>query len=141
MKNNIINKSCRNYTSYLIYKGIERYYNKDYISCMHILIPQVETILRYICKINNIQNHKKEFNSDNKNIKIEKFKTLQALIQILDGKNIIYDFTIDFIKIYLLDYDGKGGMNYRNNISHGIPDNIMDENCSAIIMLLLTIIN
>ena len=141
MKNNSINKYCRNYTSYLISKGIERYYNKDYISCIHILIPQVETILRYICKINNIKNHKKEHNSyDNKYIKIETFKTLKDLIQILDGKNILYDFIIDFIKIYLLDYGEKGGMNYRNNIAHGIPDNMMDENCSAIIMLLLTII-
>lgn len=95
----------------LVKKGIEEYLNKNYVTALHILVPQIEALIRNLDEKTGgavfKQSHLGGFN----------YKTLS---DILHDENIKITLGEDFVfhlKVLFVDPRGK---NLRNNICHGI---------------------
>lgn len=97
----------------IIGKGLEHYWNKDYISAMHILVPKFENALREFF-------HNGGFTTTaiGKN-ETQRVKTFNEFLEMDFVKaNLSEDYRF-FIKYSLVD---EGGYNLRNKIAHGLVD-------------------
>lgn len=95
----------------IVAKGVEAYFDKDYLVSIHLLIPQIEEIVRNIVEINNITI-----------IKSNKQGTgfrLRLLDEMLRDNAVIKLLTVDmanYLRILLTD---SRGWNLRNDVCHG----------------------
>ena len=134
---NHIDFTNKDYTIMILTYGFEKFFDNDVISAIHILIPQIEYLLRNICKINDIEQHIK-FTK----YKCEDFYQLGKLIEIIRNSDIYFPkYFLDFIERFLLNSNADGGLNYRNDICHGVPVNYNNKLLSTIIIIILYLIN
>lgn len=99
----------------IIVEGLYLGFNKNYIAAMHILIPQIEYLLRTLLSKNNIQCELIDNNGNNT------YKTLNTMLS-EEYREIMWQIIGPHIYIdlkTLLD-DEKGGLNLRNDLSHGL---------------------
>lgn len=96
---------------YLIAKGIFAGFNQDFIQSSHILIPQVENIVRTQMKAHGIITTQLDKHG------IETEKSLNTLIQEPEIINI-FGINLSF-ELSALFCDSRGG-NLRNNLAHGL---------------------
>ena len=95
----------------LLYKGIKAYLEGDYISAIHILIPQIENALRQLLAITG-QNTYKPGRYGGLNLRVlDDILRNQAIEQVFDSN------VVKYLKVLLTD---PRGWNIRNNICHGI---------------------
>ncbi|MDY6894760.1 MAG: DUF4209 domain-containing protein [Thermotogota bacterium] len=93
----------------IILVGIDRYFEKDYVSAIHVLIPQIEAVLRRILLKVGLSTTK------SKNEDIIHEKTLYTVLNDLKSKlngNFWY-----YLKTFLVDQRGE---NLRNDVAHGL---------------------
>ena len=92
-------------------KGIEAYLNNDFITAIHILIPQIEALIRNLAEKMKIpvlnQSHLNGFN----------YRSLSSLLEEESIKNILSEDVCNYLKILLSD---PRGWNLRNKVCHGI---------------------
>ena len=96
----------------LIECGIQRHYEKDYISSIHILIPQVENTLRRLLEQKGIS----VLRSHNQ---ILQYLTLGS--QIESSRPILGTDLVEFLRIKLVEDDG---INLRNRVCHSIYEDL-----------------
>lgn len=128
--------SGSDYTKTLIKHGMERYIERDYISALFILLPQIEHILRNICKINDI----KHTYSYGESQELEFVKSVEKIIKLLITEDIEMNSNFKRFLFMFLFNDTKyisSGLNYRNDICHGIPTNLNPTISSNVIVILL----
>ena len=92
----------------LIEHGIRRHYNQDYISSIHVLIPQIENTLRVLLE-------QKGINVMNLQKPVSYYLTLFELID--RGTEILGNDFAEFLKLKLAD---PASINLRNRVCHGI---------------------
>lgn len=93
--------------------GFARYFNGDFISALHILIPQLENSLRYVLKqagvdASKIQN---DMTQENRTLPIMLVKDREALEKIFCEAIV---FEIDNLFLF------KGGPTLRHQVAHGM---------------------
>lgn len=118
--------------TYIITCGIKRFFENDYISAIHILVPKFENIFREFFSYggfattsikHNITQHEQNFND--------------FLLNDYVKENISNKF-IDLIKFIMVE---DLGYNLRNNIAHGLTTiDIFNQNTANIIILLFIIL-
>jgi hypothetical protein len=96
----------------LIRYGIRRHFAEDYISSIHILIPQVEATLRHVLR-NKGSNFLKTKGKDTL-----MYKELGGLLS-EDTRELL---TEDFRKYLEVKFTDQKGMNLRNEVSHAIME-------------------
>jgi hypothetical protein len=97
---------------FLIKEGIKHHFQKDYVASMHILIPQIETVLRHLLEIRNTSAFKEKRQA-------VMVKELGGLLEMEEIKKII---GLDFHKYMQIKYIETNGINLRNRLSHGLLD-------------------
>jgi len=101
----------------LIQTGFERYFAEDYVSCLHILVPQLENVLRTI--LYNLGVSTTVMDKDSIQEKPLGAIWRETKIALLLGESMVY-----YVRSVL---DDKRGANLRNDIAHGL---ISLDDCS-----------
>ncbi len=117
-------------------RSLKSYFNENYFDSIQSCVFQIESILREICKKNNIET-----------ISIKETKEHQRSIRPLIAKlkDIVNEKTLIFIEWLLLDEEGQISKNYRNIIAHGLDsikqfnDIYTKENALSIILIYLSL--
>ncbi len=97
----------------LFSKGLIAGFNNDYITALHILIPQVEHFVRYHLKMAGEKTSTLDSNG------IETENGLSTLIQKETVKKIFGEDLAFELEVLFCD---SRGLNLRNNIAHGLID-------------------
>jgi hypothetical protein len=101
-------------------RGIKAYLEKDFLIALHILVPQIENLIRNLAE--NIEVPiLKEHNLGGFN-----YRTLDDLLR---DERIIKTLSEDLCLYFRVLFTHPGGLNIRNNICHGISP-IKDFNSS-----------
>ncbi len=98
----------------LIELAIQKYYEKDYISFIHLITPQIEAILRNILELNGELIYKYDSQKDGFNL-----ITLGSILSNEHIKNTLDDNFIWYLKMFLGD---SRALNLRNKVCHGLCD-------------------
>ncbi|MGD6809868.1 MAG: DUF4209 domain-containing protein [Candidatus Bathyarchaeia archaeon] len=110
-------QAFENSSGELLKAGFERYFKADYVSCLHVLVPQIETALRSI--LHRLGVPTTVLDKDSVQEKLLGTILREEKINLLFGESIVY-----YLKAVLED---KRGDNLRNDIAHGL---ISIDNCS-----------
>ncbi len=116
--------------------SLKSYFNENYFDCIQSCLFQIESILREICKKNNIETISIEENK-------ERQRSIRPLIAKL--KKIVNEKTLIFVEWLLLDEEGQISKNYRNVIAHGLDsinqfnDIYTKANALSIILIYLSL--
>jgi len=95
----------------LIEKGIEEYLNRDYVVALHILIPQIEALIRNLIeKIGGSIFTQSKYGGFN-------YKTLDSMLWDENVKKVLGEDLTFYFRVLFVD---PRGWNLRNNICHGI---------------------
>lgn len=97
----------------LIAKGLFKGYDNDFVSAIHILVPQLENLVRYHLK----QRGEITTNLDKNGLETENsLKTLMGnpIINEIFGEDLSFE-----VKVLFCD---SQGINMRNNLAHGLVD-------------------
>lgn len=107
----------------LLKKSIQMYFNEDYISFCHIVVPQIEFAFRTLLSLNggSILKPKKKQKHN-----IFQFKVLGDLLSDPIIENI---FNTDYKRYFQVLLNNHRGLNLRNDICHGvIKSDAFDKN-------------
>ena len=97
----------------ILKRGFEAFLEKDYIVACHLLIPQFESAIRMVCKLNGGDILRPKNNPEEGN----EYKSLEGLLsQECVSKALGNDITTYFRVLFT---DSNGG-NLRNNVTHGL---------------------
>lgn len=97
----------------ILKRGLEAFIEKDYLVACHLLIPQFESAVRMICKLNGGDILRPKNNPVDGN----EYKSLEGLLsQECVSKVLGNDITTYFRVLFT---DSNGG-NLRNNVTHGL---------------------
>jgi lysyl-tRNA synthetase class 1 len=98
----------------ILREGIDAYWASDFIKAIHVLVPQVERILRDLLAL----------------LGIPPVKTVRRHPGILDAKNMNDALEDERVRaaltedlwryLYILYVDRRGGLNLRNDLAHGL---------------------
>ena len=99
---------------------------------MHILIPQIETVLRHVLEVRNMS----AFKEKRQAIMV---RELGGLLDIEEIKQII---GLNFHKYIQIKYTDANGINLRNRISHGLltKDDFSHANSFSLIYTILILL-
>jgi hypothetical protein len=109
--------------------GIKAYLNEDYISAIHVLVPQVEEVIRTIVEKSggNVYSASRAG--------AMQLKTLESIIDEPSAQSVLGEFS-GYLKIILTD---SRGLNIRNNLCHGFYPPAM-INCPVADLLVMTLL-
>lgn len=96
----------------IITKGLEAYFNQDYLVALHLLIPQLEEAIRNILEIGNIPTLKPNKSGNGFQLRI-----LDDMLRDPIAIQLLTDDFANYLRILLTD---NRGWNLRNDICHGI---------------------
>lgn len=120
----------------IIRKGIEAFFNGDFIVTLHLLIPQIEEAIRTLLELNGVNILK----PDNKG----GFQ-LRTLDDLLRDKTINEVFGENIQYYFRALFTDQRGMNFRNSLCHGMVDfnscSFMITECVVHSILILGIID
>lgn len=94
----------------IISKAIDRFFQNDYISSIHILVPQIEHQIRYMFEM---------IGYSTTNTPKGKSQEEQTLSAFLREEFVIKKLGIAVTKYFEILFTTKIGLNIRNNIAHG----------------------
>ncbi|MBV6420193.1 MAG: hypothetical protein DAHOPDDO_01422 [Ignavibacteriaceae bacterium] len=114
----------------IIKRGIEAYFNDDFIVAAHLLIPQIENALRMMLRLNGGDIYKPAKNGG---------LFLRNLDEILRSQAVTENFTERVTKYFRVLLTDQRGFNLRNDICHGImqPDHIGFYVCDRLFHVIL----
>ena len=105
--------------------GFERYFNQDYVSAIHILIPQLENVLRFLLeKLGEPTNKLKG------DIIIE--QPLDDILRNNKIKEFLGEEIFYYLKTFLVDHRAE---NLRHDVAHGLIDIKKCEKRNAVILI------
>jgi len=104
----------------IIEKGVNKYFIEDYISSIHILVPQLEEVIRNMLRRGGIQTTSLK----NEKTIITQEKSLNDLLLNEEVKKIFGESLDWYMRIILTE---RMGLNLRNEVAHGL---IKYEQCS-----------
>jgi hypothetical protein len=107
----------------IISKGITEHFQQNYISSIHILMPQIEAVLKSLLVTKGIIPLKLEKKKDE--LAIINENELGGLLEIEDAKNLLGENFTKYLKVKFVD---QNGINLRNKISHGLIESLEDFN-------------
>lgn len=93
----------------LIKKGLDYHFSNEYIASIHILIPQIEELIRKLLEI-------KKFNFLKEHKNAIMYKEFGGLLAENELQDILGEDIIEYLKIKYTDING---INFRNKLSHG----------------------
>ena len=96
----------------LIKRGLDAYFSNDYITCIHVLIPQIENAIRNIIELSG--------GSTLKMAKNGKGFQLRTFDDILRDPIIETTLGVDFVNYLRILFTDQRGWNLRNDVCHGI---------------------
>jgi len=117
-----------------IEKGITHFFEEDYISALHILVPKFENTMRDIfSNAGYITTSLGKYNTQQE-------KTFNAFLDIEKIKTQLGSQIHKLIEFIMVD---KTGFNLRNKIAHGLIkiEEVSKENCLLVIYLYLILVN
>lgn len=116
----------------LIRRGIERFFFEDYISALHILVPQFESYFRIFFEWGGFPTTSIKSGTTQNEQTFNEF-LLQPFVKETINSDILY-----MIEFVMVDQLGK---NLRNNIAHGLAgiDTFSKTNCLIVIHLFFLI--
>lgn len=94
----------------IISKAVDRFFQNDYISSIHILVPQIEHHIRYMFE---------SIGYSTTNTPHGKSQEEQTLSAFLKDDYVAKQLGIDVTKYFEILFTTKTGLNIRNNIAHG----------------------
>jgi len=116
----------------LIKVGLKRYFEGDYVSSIHVLVPQIEAALRKI--LGKIGKSTTVYNNE-----VLQERTLDNIIRIPELKEHIGENLWYYLKVFLVD---KVGDNLRNDVSHGLIEyQRCNKTIATLIIHILLILN
>lgn len=118
----------RNYS--LIEIGLSRFFDKDYVSSIHILIPQFESVLRtFFAKLGFSTTSLKKNMTQNET-------TFNEFLKRKDIKDVLGNDIHSLIQIVMVE---QSGLNLRNEVAHGLINlsEITKSKCILVIYLFL----
>ncbi|WP_302586120.1 DUF4209 domain-containing protein [uncultured Alistipes sp.] len=115
----------------IVTRGLEAYFNQDYLVSTHLLIPQLEEAIRNILEIGNVPTLK-----PTKSGKGFQLRILDEMLRDPIAVQLLTDDFANYLRILLTD---NRGWNLRNDICHGIasPDLFNKMTADRIIHALL----
>ena len=115
--------------SVLMEHGIDDHFKGDYISSIHILVPQIEVMLREILNQNSIPIEKMEQGAVS-------VKEMGGILAEQSTKTILGE---EFASYLQLKFTDKEGMNIRNEVAHGLmkPEKFDHVLCCSLIYVIL----
>ena len=96
----------------IIKKGLEAYLNKNYMTSIHLLIPQIEGSIRNFAQLVGCSIIKSNRRRDG-----YQYKNFDELLR---EDRIIQILGVDYVTYFKVLFTDKRGWNIRNNICHGI---------------------
>ncbi|ETA69283.1 hypothetical protein MettiDRAFT_2779 [Methanolobus tindarius DSM 2278] len=90
--------------------GIEAYFKSDYVTCMHILVPKLENIIRNLMYIGGIPTTITDMDGIREG-------DLGNYLRKEEVQNIVGEDFNDFLKILFIE---KDSINLRNRLAHGL---------------------
>lgn len=105
---------------HLFGKGLFAGYDKDFACAIHLLVPQIEHLVRYHLKARGVKTTNLDING------IENENGLSTLIDLPEVKEIFGENIVFELKALLCDAFGP---NLRNEVAHGLLDY---EECSSV---------
>ncbi|WP_164669968.1 DUF4209 domain-containing protein [Virgibacillus doumboii] len=117
----------------MLQKGLEMYFSKDYVSAIHILIPQIESAFRRLISLSGGSTLKPSKNYGGFRVKL--------FGELLNDPIIEQVFNEDFKLYFKMLFNDQRGLNLRNNISHGLSSiNTFNEtNANLLIHVLFSL--
>lgn len=108
--------------------GISAHFEKDYLKAIHVLVPQVENMLRELLRIMHIPRSKRVHNRPG----TAELKTMGEVLR--DPR--LADALEDDLRFFLTHlYIEKHGLNLRNDLCHGIaPLGVFNEMTSGMVI-------
>lgn len=97
---------------HIIRKGLESYFNDDYLVSVHLLIPQIEEAIRNLIEIARIPVLK-----PNKSGRGFQFRGLDDILRDRNAQKLLTEDLAYYLRILLTD---NRGWNLRNEVCHGI---------------------
>ena len=97
----------------IVQRGLEAFIEKDYIVACHLLIPQLESAIRVLCKLNGGEILRPKNNPEEGN----EYKSLEGLLCQECVRKALRDDITTYFKILFTDSNGG---NLRNMVSHGL---------------------
>jgi hypothetical protein len=96
----------------IIEKGLNAYFNNDFLTCIHLLIPQIENAVRNIIDMSGSSSLKPQ-----KNGKGFQLRTFDDILRDNIIETSLGDDFANYLRILLTD---QRGWNLRNDVCHGI---------------------
>lgn len=97
----------------IVKRGLEAFFEEDYLVACHLLIPQIESAIRQICYINGGDILRPKNNPDEGN----SYKSLEGLLDQQCVNSTLGDEFTRYLKVLLTDSNAG---NYRNLTTHGL---------------------
>lgn len=114
-----------------IEKIISYFAESDYVGFFHLILPQIEGILRDLLHFNKISIYREK----RKNISIQEYLLAGEIIPVIRRSNLLNSDLIILIELYLFDPLYKS---LRHNTLHGFHDiRIFDEHKANMLLLIL----
>ncbi len=95
----------------IISRGIDAYFNNDYLTMLHLLIPQIENAVRNIVELSGHSSLKRQKNNNGFQL-----KTFEELL----GDEAVLSIGKDFAYYLRIVFTNQKGWNLRNSLCHGI---------------------
>lgn len=97
----------------IVKRGLEAFFEEDYLVACHLLIPQIESAIRQICYLNGGDILRPKNNPDEGN----SYKSLEGLLDQQCVSSTLGDEFTRYLKVLLTDSNAG---NYRNLTTHGL---------------------
>ncbi|GIO99027.1 hypothetical protein J14TS5_41130 [Paenibacillus lautus] len=116
----------------IIRTGISRFFEKDYISCLHILVPQLEACVRNLFA---------QAGYPTTTIKKGNTQHEETFTSFLENPKVIESFGKHYYKYLTFVTVEQTGLNLRNNIAHGLIDSeaCNEATCMMVLHLFLSL--
>lgn len=118
----------------LVTDGIQKFFNGDYVGCIHILAPQFESTLRRAFSLGGYPTTSLRRGA------AQQEETFNAFLENLDVQRVLGIDLHQLIKMVMVD---PLGLNLRNEVGHGLISigNCNQSNCTKIVFLFLALSN
>jgi hypothetical protein len=109
-------------------EGLKAHFDKDYLKAVHILVPQVENMLRELLRLLGIPRSKRVRTHPG----VTELKTMG---EVLWDQRVVGTLEEDLHFFLTHLYVEKHGLNLRNDLSHGIaPPNVFTQTVSGMVI-------
>lgn len=98
----------------IIERGLRAYFEEDYLTSIHVLIPQIEAAIRNMVEVVGLPTRKPSRNGDAFDLRL-----LDDLLRDEDVQQLLTLNFSNYLRILLTD---NRGWNLRNEVCHGIPE-------------------